>query len=78
MGGDDGSKLGVPPAEHPGFPRTVLAYDVRTNAWTKIDSLPFSLVTTSGVEWDGRYVIPGGEACPGVRSTEVWTGVPAR
>jgi len=78
LGGDDGSKLGVPPAEHPGFPRTVLAYDVRTNAWTEVDSLPFSLVTTSGVEWDGRYVIPGGEARPGVRSTEVWTGVPAR
>jgi N-acetylneuraminate epimerase len=72
FGGDDGSKLGIPPAEHPGFSRTVLAYDPQADAWSEAGALPFSLVTTPAI-FDGEcVVIPGGESRPGVRSTEVW------
>jgi SSS family solute:Na+ symporter len=78
LGGDDGSQMGTPPAAHPGFPRSVLAYHVITDTWTDFGSLPFSLVTTTGVMWDGRLVVPGGETRPGVRSTEVWAGRPVR
>jgi len=74
LGGDDGSKLGVPPTAHPGFPRTILGYHPATDTWTETDSCPFSLVTTTGVWWNDRFIVPGGEARPGVRSTEVWTG----
>jgi N-acetylneuraminate epimerase len=77
LGGDDGSQLGTPPRKHPGFPRVVQAYHPVTNTWTGLGSLPFSLVTTTGVMWDGRIVVPGGETRPGVRSTEVWAGRPA-
>jgi len=73
LGGDDGAQLKVAPTEHKGFPRDILAFDPKKNAWTSIGEVPFSMVTTSSVEWNGRLVIPGGEARPGVRSNEVWS-----
>jgi N-acetylneuraminic acid mutarotase len=74
LGGDDGAQLATPPSTHPGFPRAVLAYHTITDTWTELGSLPFSLVTTTGVMWNGRVIVPGGESRPGVRSTEVWAG----
>jgi solute:Na+ symporter, SSS family len=73
LGGDDGSLVATAPREHPGFPRTVWAYHAVTDTWARFGELPFSLVTTAAVPWDGGWVIPGGEARPGVRSTEVWS-----
>jgi len=73
VGGDDGTLLSIPPAEHPGFPKNTLLYDPAHDRWTAGPEMPFSLVTTSTVEWHGQFVIPGGEAKPGVRSTEVWS-----
>jgi N-acetylneuraminic acid mutarotase len=73
IGGDDGAQVNTPPTEHKGFPRTILAYDPQKDSWETWGEAPFSLVTTPAVEWRGRVVIPGGEARPGVRSTEVWS-----
>ena len=74
LGGDDGCQLGVAPTEHRGFPRQMLAYDVRADRWSEGGTMPFSLVTTSTAAWCGRIVIPGGEARPGIRSTDGWEG----
>ena len=74
LGGDDGRQVATPPTEHQGFPRDVLAYDTQGNRWTTSDRLPFSLVTTPAVRWQGRIVVAGGESRPAVRSTDVWSG----
>lgn len=77
IGGDDGVHADFEPKEaHPGFPRDVLAYDPASDAWSTHGSVPFSLVTTSAVEWQGRIIIPGGEARPGKRSPRVWSHTP--
>lgn len=76
LGGDDGVHVATPPEKHPGFPRDVLAYGIETDSWSNGGALPFSLVTTSTAFWRGRIVVPGGEARPGVRSTDVWFGEP--
>jgi N-acetylneuraminic acid mutarotase len=72
LGGDDGTQVTTPPAEHKGFPRDVLAYDPKTDRWERLGELPFSLVTTATAVWEKRVVIPGGEIRPGTRSPEVW------
>lgn len=73
IGGDDGTQLTVPPLEHAGFSRDVLAYDVASDCWTQLGEVPFSVVTTPAAEWQGRIIIPGGEARPGIRSPAVWS-----
>ena len=74
LGGDDGSRVGFQPLDqHPGFPRTILAYDAKADAWREDGEVPASRVTVPTVYWRGRFVIPGGEVRPGVRSPEVWT-----
>ncbi|MGC3992223.1 MAG: galactose oxidase [Chthoniobacteraceae bacterium] len=74
LGGDDGAQVKVMPTQHKGFPRSIQAYDIATDSWEMLGEVPFSLVTTSAVEWNGSIVVPGGEARPGIRSTEVWAG----
>ena len=76
IGGDDGSLVSRAPAEHPGFPRELWAYHVTTDTWALLGPLPFSLVTTPAVSWQGRIVVPGGESRPGVRSTAIWSSRP--
>jgi len=73
LGGDDGSLAPPSPSEHPGFPRDLWAYHAITDSWARMGSLPFSLVTTAAVPWQGRIIVPGGEERPGVRSTAVWS-----
>jgi N-acetylneuraminate epimerase len=74
VGGDDGSLAGFQPVEkHPGFPRAILAYDTRTDAWRLVGELPAARATVPAVAWRGGFVIPSGEARPGVRSPQVWT-----
>jgi len=74
LGGDDGSKAGFQPAqEHPGFANEVLAYHTITDTWVAMGKTPAPRVTVPVVEWDKRFVIPGGEVRPGVRSPEVWS-----
>lgn len=75
LGGDDGANVNFEPKEkHPGFPREILSYDPDSNQWASRGSLPFSLVTSPAVIWQGRVVISGGEARPGKRSPQIWSG----
>lgn len=71
LGGDDGSQVLTPPTAHPGFSRTILFRDPGTS-WSPAGTTPAPRVTVPCVYWRGRWVIPGGEARPGVRSPEVW------
>lgn len=75
LGGDDGSLINFRPLDqHPGFPKSILAYSAVTDTWMSLsDQLPSSHVTTSVVPWQGKFVIPTGELRPGVRSPEVWS-----
>ncbi|MBL9178179.1 MAG: galactose oxidase [Verrucomicrobiaceae bacterium] len=74
IGGDDGANADFEPkSKHPGFPRDVLAFDFESQSWENAGEAPFSLVTTTAVTWNGRIIIPGGEARPGVRSPRVWS-----
>ncbi len=73
LGGDDGAQVSTAPTEHRGFPRDTLAYDPRSDRWTRAGDVPFSLVTTPLAPGGDGIVVPGGEARPGVRSPKVWT-----
>lgn len=73
IGGDDGANVNFEPkSAHPGFPRDVLGFDVKSQTWSKAGEVPFSLVTTNAVLWNNEIIIPGGEARPGARSPQVW------
>lgn len=75
LGGDDGANIHFEPKEkHPGFPRDILTYQPESDRWTRQGEVPFSLVTNPTVIWQGRIIIPGGEARPGKRSPEIWSG----
>lgn len=75
LGGDDGSLIDFRPLDqHPGFPKSILAYHTITNSWETLpEKMPASLVTTSAVDWRGIFVIPSGELRPGVRSPDAWS-----
>jgi len=74
LGGDDGSLVDFQPlSEHPGFPKSVLAYHTITDTWKAALDIPANHVTTSVVSWQGQWVIPSGEIRPGVRSPTVWS-----
>ncbi len=74
ISGDDGKNVSFKPeAAHPGFPRDVLAYDVRHDAWSVAGEAPFSRGTVPTAVWGQKVVIPNGEARPGYRSPEVWS-----
>ena len=78
LGGDDGSLAGFQPLEtHPGFPKSILTYDSRSNVWSIGEGLPVSRAVLPTTYWKGRWVLPNGEARPGVRSPEVWSFKPA-
>ncbi len=72
--GDDGSQSGFQSvANHPGFIKRSLAYDLRRGTWREGGPVPFAQVTTPCVAWRQRVVVPSGEVRPGVRSPEVWS-----
>lgn len=73
VSGDDGTLVSFEPkTAHPGFPKDVLAYDLRTDNWSRLASAPFSRATVPQTEWQGTAVISNGEARPGYRTPEVW------
>lgn len=73
LGGDDGTLVNFEPkSAHPGFPRSILVFDTKTQTWSEAGEAPFSLVTTNAVPWNHEIIIPGGETRPGVRSPQVW------
>jgi N-acetylneuraminate epimerase len=77
FGGDDGSRVGFqPPEDHPGFSSSILAYHTIGDTWAISGTTPLPLVTTPLVAWRGGFVVPGGEARPGIRSPRTARAVP--
>ncbi|HTD66856.1 MAG TPA: galactose oxidase, partial [Candidatus Limnocylindria bacterium] len=78
LAGDDGSLASFQPIEkHPGWPRTILAYDFAHDRWREAGEVPAPRATTPCIEWNNLFVVPSGEVRPGVRSPEVWA-IPSR
>jgi len=74
LGGDDGSLVNFQPLDqHPGFPKTILAYNTITDTWKPLGEMPAAHVTTTLARWNGGWVMPSGEVRPGVRSPAVWS-----
>lgn len=71
LGGDDGSQVSVGPDKHRGFNRNVLRYDLKTEQWVETAEVASPRVTVPCVAWEKSWVIPSGEARPGVRSPDV-------
>jgi N-acetylneuraminate epimerase len=73
LGGDDGKLVDFEPiAQHPGFPRTPLRFDVSKAVWMEGAPMKASLVTNPVTPWQGWHVMVSGEQRPGVRSAAVW------
>ncbi|GAA4452848.1 hypothetical protein GCM10023189_16910 [Nibrella saemangeumensis] len=54
---------------HPGFERTIWAYDTRQRTWSTVTTLPFATpVTTPLVRWKNAIILPSGEVSPGIRT----------
>ncbi|MCX6878023.1 MAG: galactose oxidase [Verrucomicrobia bacterium] len=74
IGGDDGSRVGFQPiGKHPGFAKSIFAYDTKTDSWRNAGENPAPRATLPTVWWRGGCVLPSGEIRPGVRSPEVWS-----
>jgi SSS family transporter len=81
VGGDDGTnalRMRELKDNHPGFPPGVLLYHTITDTWTRAGDFPkdrasgiWPPVTTNTTWWDQSYIIPSGEARPGVRTPNV-------
>lgn len=76
ISGDDAAQLTVKPTEHKGFPKSVLAYDTRTDRWTEAAPTPALRVTVPTAHWNGAWLVVSGEQKPGIRSPEVWRWQP--
>ena len=76
---------------HPGFRNEILAYASKTDQWQVVGRMPinrqpdvvtnpslstFAPVTTPSVVWNGRLILPGGEARPAVRTPRVLMAMP--
>jgi N-acetylneuraminic acid mutarotase len=74
VGGDDGSQVGGPPADHRGFTREILRYDVAADSWTSAGTLAVPApVTLPTAPWRDGFVFVSGEVRPGVRTPRVFT-----
>lgn len=72
--GDDGSlasQVNLLKDKHPGFSKTVLAFQSETQTWSAAGVLPVSLVTTAACRWGDAVYLPGGEDRPGHRSSDI-------
>ena len=76
LGGDDGSQVGAAPSAHRGFSKRILHYDPTSDQWTEAGATAAPRVTVPCVIWNKAWVVPSGEARPGVRSPEVWAMTP--
>lgn len=73
IGGDHGSLVGfAPPEKHPGFPGSILRYDIAANSWSEAGKAPAPRATLPCVRWGEAFILPSGEVRPGVRSPQVW------
>lgn len=76
LGGDDGTQVGTAPDAHRGFSKRILHYDPTSDRWTDSGALAAPRVTVPCVIWNKAWVVPSGEARPGIRSPEVWAATP--
>ncbi len=76
LGGDDGSQVLTSPDKHRGFGKVSLRYDVAAEQWTEAGSIVAPRATLPSAFWNNRWVLPGGEVRPGIRSPEVWDWTP--
>ncbi len=82
LGGDSGVDADKDLREaHPGFSTDILAYHTITNTWIRTGVLPknpeqgvWPPVTTVTTEWNGRIIVPSGEARPGIRTPQMLAG----
>lgn len=73
--GDDGALVNFEPkSRHPGFSKNSICLDLDNGGWKDGPAVPFSLATVPVVQWQGRVVVVSGEARPGVRTPEIWSG----
>jgi len=87
VGGDGGQnafRVMELKGSHPGFPASVLCYHTITDTWAVRGEYPkdpaagvWPPVTTNTATWHGRYVVPSGEARPGIRTPKVYWARPA-
>jgi N-acetylneuraminic acid mutarotase len=71
--GDDGARVDFKPlSQHPGFPKDLLAFDLRSLHWSVAGEVPFSRATAPTAMWRGYVVVAGGEVRPRERTPDVW------
>jgi N-acetylneuraminate epimerase len=64
-------------SSHPGFSKEVLSYNINTNEWNKIGTIPYDTpVTTTAITWGNCFFIPSGEIKAGVRSPYILSAKP--
>jgi N-acetylneuraminate epimerase len=75
VSGDDGSQAGVAsPADHAGFSKQVLRYDVTEDRWSCAGELAVPPpVTVAVTSWENAFIFFNGEVKPGVRTPQVFT-----
>lgn len=57
---------------HPGFDRSILFYDTRSNIWTQAGIMPYETpVTTPVYKWGRSIILPCGEIKAGIRSPRI-------
>lgn len=71
IGGDDGSRYGKPPQEHPGQSRKIFAYDPRGKSWSEKGEWPQGLATAPALVAGDTLMTVSGETRPGVRTPAV-------
>lgn len=73
IGGDTGEFLasGRPPAEHPGQPKSLLAYRVAADDYAPAGESPVGVVTAPVVRVGDAWWVISGETAPGVRTNAV-------
>lgn len=60
-------------SQHPGFSKELLQYNIKSDTWKIIDSIPFDTpVTTTAVKWGSCVLIPSGEIRAGVRTPHIF------
>ncbi len=75
LSGADGSLMAVADElklDHPGFPKSIYAYDTTTNTWSDAGESPVNQVTTTAVAWKDRTYLVTGEIKPRVRTKRGW------
>ncbi|MEM7454106.1 MAG: sodium:solute symporter [Planctomycetota bacterium] len=58
--------------EHPGFPRTALAYHTITDTWTEFGATPAAQVTSPAIRFGEDILLISGETSPRIRSAGCW------